>query len=192
MKKIGTIKRVQVQQASLKVGEKPNQRYDPAPLLVVDALHLAPAGVTGLMIDGSQIIDVHHTAHPGSRNRGGNGVSIGFTSHYEAMRGEFGTHLVDGIAGENILVESDRRWRLDELGARLAFENRATGVLIYLDALMPAPPCVPFSQFALQAAAGGEAIKAALQFLHEGTRGFYATAHQPSSIQPGDFVYLVS
>ncbi|MBZ0294764.1 MAG: MOSC domain-containing protein [Anaerolineae bacterium] len=192
MKKIGTVKQVQVQQSSLKAGEKPNQYYDPAPLLVVDALHLTAAGVTGLTMDGSQIVDVHNATHPASRNGGDNGVSVGFTSHYRAMRDQFGTHLVDGIAGENILVESDHRWRLDELGARLAFENPETGALVYLDALMPAPPCVPFSQFALQAAAGGDTIKAALQFLHEGTRGFYATAHQPGSVQPGDVVYILA
>lgn len=189
MREIGIVKQVQVQRGSLKVGEKPNQRYDPAALLVVDSLEVSGEGVVGLLMDGGRLIDVHHAAHPNSKNQTRNGISVGFTGHYAAMRQRFGAHMADGIAGENILIESAHPWRLAELGTRLVFESAAGQV--HLDEVLVALPCTPFSQFALQAPASGDPLKAALQFLNEGTRGFYATAPQPGVIQSGDRVLIV-
>src|SRR3954471_6610206 len=101
---MGTIVRLQVQESSLKVGTKP-RRYEPAPIRSVPALRISVAGVVGLVQNGQAIVDVHHHDHPASKNRGGkNGISLGFTTHYRAMRNQFGEHLPDGIAGENILI----------------------------------------------------------------------------------------
>jgi MOSC domain len=192
---IGRITQVQVQRASLKAGERPYRYYDPAPLLAVDGLLLSASGVVGLSAGGEQVIDVHNADHPISKNvRGLNGISIGFTGHYQAMRGRFGPHLTDGIAGENILVESDRGFALADLGERLAIQT-STGALVYLAELLVAAPCVEFSQFA---ASQGErlppeALQETLQFLHDGRRGFYATlagAPGEAIVRAGDRVFV--
>src|SRR5438876_11913135 len=109
MDPIGIIVRLQVQQSGLKVGAAPRRWYDPTPLLAVPALHLGASGVSAWDAQGERICDVHHKDHPASRNvRGRNGISIGITAHYDAMRARFGAHLGDGLAGENILVQTDR------------------------------------------------------------------------------------
>ena len=98
MREIGLIKHVQLQRSSLKQGQRPHRYYDPAPLLLVERLRLAPGGVSGLSADGLPIIDVHHANHPETKNSlGMNGISIGFTSHYRAMRDQYGAHLSAGL-----------------------------------------------------------------------------------------------
>jgi hypothetical protein len=192
--KIGRVKQVQIQRSSLKVGERPYRYYDPAPLLVVEGLALTPGGVIGLA-GGEGVVDVHNIAHPASKNlRGVNGISIGFTSHYQAMRERFGPHLADGCAGENILVETDRAFSLADLGEKLAIETEA-GAIVYLAGLLVAAPCVEFSQFA--AAQGermpAEALKTALQFLDGGLRGFYARLPERTGeaiVRTGDRVFV--
>src|SRR5258708_756899 len=114
MGEIGLIKHVQLQCSSLKQGQRPQRYYDPSPLRLVERLRLAPAGVSAVSADGIPIIDIHHADHPESKNSlGKNGISLGFTSHYRAMRDRYGAHLTDGCAGENILVESDQVWSID-------------------------------------------------------------------------------
>src|SRR6266436_1593834 len=50
-------------------------------------------------------------AHPVTKNEDGlHGISLGFTSHYEAMREHFGDRVAIGCAGENIIAASDRRF----------------------------------------------------------------------------------
>ncbi len=192
MREIGVVKSVQIQQASLKQGEKPQRIYDPAPLRQVDRLYLSLDGVTGVLDSGEEIVDVHNTRHPQSRNNGPNGVSVGFTSHYAAMRAQFGPHLIDGIAGENILVEVQQPFTLDALGESLVFQNPATGAQVRLESLMVAPPCEPFSRFALQQQppVAADLMKATLQFLDGGTRGFYASA-QSGHVARGDKVFVI-
>ena len=190
---VGYVKQVQVQAESLKVGRRPDSRYDPAPLRVVARLRLTAHGAVGEMVDGGQIIDVHNAAHPASRNRGGNDVSVVFTGHYAAMRARFGPHLSDGSAGENILVEAEQGTvALGDLGARLVFENPGTGERVVLAGLHVAAPCVEFGGFAAGAPLPGEQMKDVLRFLHDGTRGFYAALSEPADggvVQPGDLVY---
>jgi hypothetical protein len=194
MIEIGRIKQVQIQRSSLKAGERPYRYYDPAPLLVVDRLLLSPNGAIGLTTNGGKVVDVHNIEHPASKNQGVNGISIGFTSHYHAMRERFGPHLTDGCAGENILVETDGTFALADLGARLAIET-AAGAIVYLTDLLVAAPCVEFSRFA--AGQGerlpAEALKATLQFLDDGRRGFYARVEgEPveAIVQAGDRVLV--
>jgi hypothetical protein len=144
---------------------------------------------------GESIIDVHHAAHPETKNRlGTNGISLGFTSHYRAMRDRYGAHLPDGCAGENILVESDHVWSLDELGATLVIEC-ADGQLVSLAGLMTAAPCVEFSRFAHLSAEPltSDQLRTTLQFLDGGMRGFYARLAdgQPEAeIRAGDRVFV--
>src|SRR6266571_3612450 len=110
MRDLGRIVRLQIQRASLKTGEKPTRVYDPTPLLAVDRLAVGPDGALGEGSDGSWLVDVHHRAHPRTKNAdGAHGVSLGFTSHYALMRDRFGERITLGCAGENIIVETECR-----------------------------------------------------------------------------------
>ena len=193
MRLIGTIVRLQIQESSLKVGSKP-RRYDPAPIRSVPALSVSAAGVLGLAENGETIVDVHHHDHPASKNRGGeNGISLGFTGHYLAMRQRFGQHLADGIAGENILIEADRQFVVDELAAGVVVEGNG-GRRLELRPVIVAAPCVEFSRYALRFpddARPDATVTEALRFLDAGTRGFYATYQgEPAVVEIGARVFL--
>jgi hypothetical protein len=194
MRLIGRVTRLQVQQASLKVGEKPRRRYEPAPLLSVPALTLEPGGVVGHPASGDSVIDVHHREHPASKHVGGtNGISVGFTAQYAAMRSRFGDHLWDGVAGENVIVDAERPITGADLADGLLIET-TDGRRARLTDLVPAEPCVEFSRYALgldDEAPSDERVSAALRFLRDGTRGFYARCEgEPTEIRVGDRVYL--
>jgi hypothetical protein len=159
----------------------------------VEELTLTREGALARLADGGTLIDVHHTAHPNTRNSGeGNDLSVGFTAHYRAMRAAYGPHLVDGCAGENILVEIDEAVSLARIAAGL-FIRRATGDPVALANLRVALPCVEFSGYASRSA-DQTALKAALQFLDHGRRGFYCTykGAQPVTIALGDEVLAVA
>lgn len=187
------MRRLQIQRSTLKVGEKPNRRYDPAPLLEVSRLVVSAAGCVGWLDDGSAVIDVHHLAHPAVKSPDGrHGISIGFTGHYEIMRGRFGPHVYHGVAGENILLEAPERVTLDELVHGVGITSAGTGETIWLTGLAVAHPCKSFSRYCLD---GGEpsadALKETLQFLDEGLRGFYASVAAPGAravVRQGDHV----
>jgi len=190
---IGTIVRLQVQESSLKVGDKP-RRYDPAPIRSVPAMRVSPAGVVGLAENGESILDVHHHDHPASKNRGGeNGISLGFTGHYREMRQRFGQHLTDGIAGENILIESNWQFVVEELAAGVVVEGNG-GRQLELRPVIVAAPCVEFSRYALRFpddARPNVTVTEALRFLDAGMRGFYATyAGEPTVVKVGAQVFL--
>lgn len=198
MQAIGEIVLVQVQRSPLKVRTDTTVTYTTTPLLTVDSLRLTPAGIVGLTIDGGQIVDVHHEQHPQSRNRGQiNAISFGFSSHYQLMRERFGSHMSDGCAGENIVIASERIFRLEDLGRRVVIRSAATGAETVLTSLRVAKPCVEFSYFALNQAPPLPAaeIKSTLQFLDRGTRGFYAVVETKGAgygaiVEPGDKVFL--
>jgi hypothetical protein len=190
---IGTIVRLQVQESSLKVGDKP-RRYDPAPIQSVPALSVSSAGVVGLAENEQSIVDVHNHDHPASKNRRGeNGISIGFTGHYRVMRQRFGQHLADGIAGENILIEADRQFQEEELAGGVVVEGTG-GEQLELRPVIVAAPCVEFSRYALQYpddARPDTTVTEALRFLDAGMRGFYATYDgEPAMVEVGARVFL--
>jgi hypothetical protein len=190
---IGTVVRLQVQESSLKVGVKP-RRYDPAPLRSVPAISLSAAGVVGLAENGESIVDVHHRDHPSSKNRGGeNGISLGFTGHYREMRQRFGQHLRDGIAGENILIEVDRQFQVEDLANGVVVEG-ADERPLELRPVIVAAPCVEFSRYALKFPDGARpdaTVTEALRFLDAGMRGFYATyGGEPAVVELGARVFL--
>jgi hypothetical protein len=195
MREIGLIKLVQIQRSSLKQGQRPQRYYDPTPLLVVDRLRLDTGGVSSTSADAASIIDVHHAGHPDTKQKLGiNGISFGFTSHYCAMRDRYGAHLPDGCAGENILVESDQIWSIDDLGAELLIQS-ADGQLVRLAGLIVAAPCVEFSHFAHLSAEPltSDQLRTTLQFLDGGMRGFYARladGQTNAEIQAGDRVFV--
>lgn len=190
---LGHVAFVQVAPRTVKVAGEP-EGYDPTPLTRVDQLLLNRRGAVGLAEDGRWIMDVHHTDHPHSRNRrAGNGVSLGFTSHYAAMRDRFGSHMHDGCAGENIVIASDTQLVRENLGTFLVIHHRETAQYFVLDAIQIAEPCVPFARFALgeQQAESPAALKAGLQFLRWGMRGFYLLpiGYQVMVVEPSDRVY---
>jgi hypothetical protein len=190
---IGTIVRLQVQESSLKVGSKP-RRYDPAPIRSVPAMSLGPAGTVGLLENGEMIVDVHNGKHPSSKNRGGeNGISLGFTAHYLAMRERFGQHLPDGIAGENVLIAVDRPISAADLAGGVAVEG-TDGRRLELWPVIVAAPCVEFARYALKfpdEARPDATVTEALRFLDAGIRGFYATyAGEPAVVELGARVFL--
>ena len=195
MQKIGRVKFVQVQRDSLKQGDRPNQRYLPAPLQVVERLRFTEGGFVGITDSGEEIVDVHHADHPNNHHRGHNAFSIGFTGNYGSMRDRFGLHLVDGIAGENIIVETSIPILGDDLGEQIAFQNPESGKIIELHNPRSMAPCEPFSRFALNQETQPEAkvMKATLQFLDNGRRGYVATLKELSGlpeISAGYILYI--
>lgn len=188
---IGTLTRLQIQRCSLKVGQKPNHRYDPSPIQAVERLWLSPDGVLGLGPDGSWLVDIHHRAHPHTKNEDGlHGVSLGFTAHYATMRERFGDRITPGCAGENLLAETDRRFSYEDLQCGLAVVDGDDRELVRLKVLQVAHPCRPFTGWAVGEVVEPEVLKSNLQFLDDGMRGFYCTAQGTGVISVGDRIML--
>jgi MOSC domain-containing protein len=191
MRDLGRIVRLQIQRASLKTGEKPNRVYDPAPILAVGRLAIGPDGALGDAGAGSWLVDVHHRAHPRTKNEDGeHGISLGFTSHYGRMRDRFGDRIVPGCAGENILVETGARITLDDLAGGVALVAAEGGEVVRLSVLQVAHPCRPFSGWALGGRVETEMLKETLQFLDDGMRGFYCAGLGSGVVSIGDRVVL--
>jgi len=189
MHELGRIVRLQVQRSSLKTGEKPTRVYDPARLLTVSHLAIGPEGVLGQAADGAWLVDVHHRAHPQTKNEdGAHGVSLGFTSHYAAMRERFGDRLTLGCAGENIVVETQRRIAFEDLEHGVALLDEGGNELARLDVLQVAHPCRPFSGWALGGMVESDVLKETLQFLDGGMRGFYCRGVGSGIVAVGDRV----
>lgn len=193
MRTIGTVTRLQIQRSSLKTGEKPDRVYDPAPLLPVPRLAVTPDGVLGAGADGGWLVDVHHRAHPETKNEDGlNGVSVGFTSHYATMRDRFGDRIVVGCAGENIIVAADRAFTYDDLAGGLAIVATDGPERVRLRVLQVAHPCRPFTGWALGGGrVAAEVLKSHLQFLDGGTRGFYCVGEGSGTVAVGDRLVLL-
>ena len=193
LREIGVVARLQIQRTSLKVGEKPNRVYDISPLVSVQRLRVSGAGAVAIQPGGQPALDVHHLGHPNSQHAAWNGVSIGFTPHYVRMRERYGTHLTDGCAGENVLIETGGLVRLDDLQAGVLIQCAAGD--LWLRSIRMARPCLEFSRYALReprADRDSDAIKDALQFLDGGLRGFYVTPASEAIISVGDRVYLLA
>lgn len=174
MQAIGTIEFVQIQQSPMKTFINDTDRvYHPHPLLTIAKLHLTLDGIMGLDANDEQIIDVHHVAHPQSRYRGDNKISLGFIGHYDSMRQRFGDHMENGVGGENIIVRANSTTPPD-ISDKRVFIRSADDTLIELRNVIPAPPCREFSIFCHQRDVRGGELKDTLQWLDNGRRGFYA------------------
>ena len=192
MRDLGRIVRLQIQRSSLKTGEKPTRLYDPAPLLPVDRLLIGPDGALGGAPDGAWLVDVHHRAHPCTKNEDGmHGVSLGFTSHYALMRDRFGDRITLGCAGENIIVETERRVPFQELERGVVLLAADGHQLAQLKVLQVAHPCRPFSSWALGGMVESAVLKETLQFLEGGTRGYYCTGVGSGIVSVGDRVAVL-
>ncbi len=196
LQQVGQIKLVQVQQTPLKKGNVPNRVYDPAPLLRVASLRLTAQGVFGITADGQEVMDVHHPDHPQSRTRNGkNGISVGLTGHYDAIRARYGEQHADGCAGENIIIHCHPPYELEDLEKGLVIKNLASGKTIHFRVPKAMAPCRPFSRYVTgNPSLDGEELAAILNFLDNGRRGFFLELDDPASqpvIQPGDRVFIV-
>ncbi len=189
----GTIGRLQVQRRSLTIGTGPTRYFDPAGLLGVSELVLTPGGAMAALPDGSCLVDVHHAAHPFSRSRGENTLSFGFARHYDAMRLRFGERFASGCAAENIVIDgSAPRIHPADVSGGIVIETDAGSVA--LADIVVAAPCLPFAKFALgDRDASTAAVKAALQFLDHGMRGFYCRFTGPATavIRSGARVFAI-
>ena len=182
---IGTVRRLQVQGARLKPGRALTRRYDPSPLREVEALEVGPRGVVG-RVGAERILDVHHADHPDTRNvRLGNGLSLLPLLHYARLRAAYGPHLVDGSAGESVLLDTAGPWGPEALEGPLWLDTDEG--LLELAAGRPAAPCVEFSRFALGREPGdtGPEVLGALADLDHGARGFYVTAAGEGVVRVG-------
>lgn len=191
---IGTVQFLQVQRKPLKVGEPADRVYDPSGLERVAELRLTPEGVVGVGAGGEQILDAHHRDHPESRFRGANGISVGFSAHYDRIRARFGSHITDGIAGENILVTSGKAYSAEDLAGQLVFENPdGTRTVFRLNQAMA--PCDEFSHYVHQADTRLPAavLKDTLQFLDGGRRGFTLHLEEETAgrVLPGARVFIL-
>jgi hypothetical protein len=183
---LGTVVRLQVQRSRLKPGPRGGRAYDPTPLLEVEALEVGPRGVVGQTPDGPAQAE-HHADHPDTRNRRlANGLSLLPRRHYDALRARYAPHLVDGVAGESLLLDTDGTWTEDDLAGELQLETVDRGTLV-LTAAMAAPPCVEFARFCLRRPVGalGPDVEQALVDLDGGARGFYVQAQGTARIEVG-------
>jgi hypothetical protein len=186
MRELGRLVRLQVQRTTLKTGVKPERRYDPAPLLAVERLALSPDGALGAA-DGAWVVDVHHRAHPHTKNDDGrNGVSVGFTGHYAAMRERFGERLTLGCAGENLIAETPFPLRYEDVAQGFAIVGPDGAERARLRVLQVAHPCRPFTGWALGGMVETSVLKEHLQFLDDGMRGFYCVAEGVGVVEVGD------
>lgn len=165
MELIGTVVRLQVQRSRLK--PLPDKRYDPAPLQPVVELEVGPRGCIGVTAAGERVLDVHNADHPDSRNvRLRNGISLMSLDAYTALRQRHGEHLVDGVAGESLLLDG-----VLPVDGEVVVET--TDGQLRMTALQPMPPCVGFTCFCLQRSGldSDDEVLAALQGLGDGARG---------------------
>jgi hypothetical protein len=192
MRPLGSLVRLQIQRNTLKTGVKPDRVYDPAPILAVDRLAVGPDGVLGAGPDGSWLVDVHHRAHPATKNEDGlHGVSVGFTAHYEAMQQRFGDRLTLGCAGENLIARVAAPLALADLAGGLAIVGPDGSERVRLRVLEVARPCRPFTGWALGGVVESQVLKESLQFLDEGMRGFYCVGEGAGVVEVGDVLMAI-
>lgn len=194
-KPIGTVAQVQVQRESLKIGSRPERRYDPAGLVAVARAVLTPRGVVGFSAQGARLLDIHHADHPDTHNRdGSNALSLGFTAHYRILQERYGGHLFLGCGGENLIVESARAFSLEDLSGTLILENGESGARAHLAVRQAMEPCREFSHFVNRTddPLPSDVLRSTLASLRHGRRGFLAELLEPDrfEVRRGDHVFL--
>lgn len=192
---LGHVKLVQIQPGGLIIKTPSGYFYDASRRLEVEELIISERGIEATAPTGKHVLDIHHLDHPDKAYDSDDLISIGFTSHYQAMRDKFGEHMVDGVAGENIIVENKQEIWLEDLGSQIIIENSKTGQQTILDQIQIANPCEEFSHFAAcsqDKRLAADKLKSTLKFLSGGRRGFLmllSTGQEPITVQPGDLVY---
>ena len=194
---LGRVKLVQLQPSGLIIETSPGYFYDASRLVEVDHVHITSKGIEATLPEGEHVLDIHHIDHPDKAYDNNDLICIGFTSHYDAMRARFGEHMVDGIAGENIIIEYGQEVWPEDLGSQIVIENIDTGHKTLLDVVCFAAPCDEFSHFAAQSQQErlpAVELKSTLKFLNNGRRGFLlvlSDGQETATVQPGDRVFRV-
>ncbi len=199
---IGQVRLVQLQPSGLIIdAPEPGPVrtfYDAARRVEVSSLQISPRGIEASLATGERVLDIHHLDHPDKAYADDDLVCVGFSAHYDAMRSEFGEHMVDGIAGENILIDyPDEVWPAD-LGHKLVIENQDTGEKALLQMVSFAEPCVEFSRLCARRPyeeMSGRRLGEILRFLGNGRRGFLLVLNDALdvvTVRPGDKVFLAS
>jgi hypothetical protein len=189
MRPLGRLVLLQVQRTTLKTGIKPNRVYDPGPLLRVPRAAVTPDGVLGWGDRDAWVVDIHHRAHPNTKNDDGvHGVSVGFTRHYRAMQERFGDRLTLGVAGENLIAETDAMIGLADVAGGLVVTAPDGTEKVRLQVLKAAEPCRPFTGWAQGRETEAAVLKENLQFLSDGMRGYYLQAEGTAVVELGDLV----
>lgn len=173
-REVGKVVGLQVQTRPMKQTMPDGMRvYKPQDSLIsVEILYVTTEGALALDAEGNEILDAHNARHPETHNQGSNALSVGFTGHYEAMQSHFGEHLTTGIAGENIIVAFSEKVTDTMIGTEFGIRG-ADGTITIINDVYAMPPCEPFTRFCLQDnAPEAPAMKAGLQYLNYGTRGF--------------------
>ena len=165
--------------------------YLPDAILTVDEAAIGPQGMLGL-VAGSWVVDVHHAAHPAARGRGRRALSLGFSGHYTRMDLQFGGVPL-GIAGENLIVQNERRLHLQDLQGSIVIRGPEGEVV--LGGARVATPCPEFTSFLLgrDDVAGSKEIAEDLEFLEHGMRGFIldtSALERPLRVRRGDQVLV--
>ena len=194
---LGKVMLVQVQPSGLIIETPSGSFYDASRRVEVESLCITSRGIEAITPKGEHVLDIHHIDHPDKAYDNNDLVCIGFTSHYEGMRARFGDHMVDGIAGENIIIEYEQEVWPEDLHQQIAFENTNTGRRALLDVVSFAAPCEEFSHFAANSQyerLPAEKLKATLQFLGNGRRGYLLVLsdnQEPVTVRSGDRVFVV-
>jgi len=197
MRELGVVKLVQLQPDGLIIKNSSGYFFDVSRRVQVGSLMITSRGIEALAPDGGRVLDIHHLDHPGKAYGEDDLVCIGFTSHYKAMRSRFGDHMVDGSAGENIIIEYEREVWPEDLGKQIAIENRDTGHRALLNMVSIAAPCEEFSRFAARSQdipLQADSLKKTLKFLGNGRRG-YLLVLSPNqgtvTVRAGDRVFAL-
>jgi hypothetical protein len=202
VRQLGQVNLVQLQPNGLII-ETPDKTptgyfYDTSRLVQVDRLVITPLGIEATIPGGEHVLDIHHINHPDKAYDDDDLVCVGFTSHYDAMRAYLGEHMVNGIAGENIIIEYSEEIWPDDLSQQLGIENQDTGEMAILEMVSFAAPCVEFSQFCAKSQyerIAADQLKEILQFLGNGRRGFLlvlSKMHDVITVRPDDKVFVVA
>jgi len=200
IRRLGIVSLVQLQPSGLII-EVPGPSsvrsfYDAGRRVEVDRLEITPRGIQATLPTGEQVLDIHHLDHLDKAYGDDDLVCVGFSAHYDAMRAEFGEHMVDGIAGENILIDCSEEVWPEDLGKVLAIENQDTGEIATLEMVSFAAPCVEFSRFCAQRQTEdipAHRLGEILRFLGNGRRGFLLVLDDVLdvvTVRPGDRVFL--
>jgi hypothetical protein len=186
------IVRLQVQIEPLKFGKAPLRRYDPSPIESVHRLQVSPEGGFGLGERRGSVIDVHHTDHPRSRDRKGQGgLSVMGTGDYRRLRERYGERITEGIAGESILLDAPDGLAGIEMPSEITVVT--AGGAIAMTNVRVADPCVEFSRFCLgqqPSSTVDDTVRQALIDLGDGARGYRGAATGSGVIGLNDHVEI--
>ena len=192
MRVVGPIVRLQIQRGPLKTGVQGDRLYSPALIQAVERLAIGPDGAFGFDPAHGWIVDVHHSAHPETRNADGrHALTLGFTGHYAAIGEQFAHAVEVGCAGENIIVDAPGRFTLEELAPGIAVLGSDGAERLRLDVRAVAHPCRPFTGWLSGGIAEAHVLRENLQFLDEGMRGFRLAGDAKGFIDVGDQVVVL-